>query len=544
MVTRGTCGLPTDDTWCDFHSGGLDADEFLARFERYLRTLREDGDEFDFSGFKFPSVRLDSLTFEQDVHFTGAEFRGDADFTELHFLGEADFDQVTFLGDASFWGCEFDSEAGFYETRFLKEARFSSEFKGRADFGAAEFAGTADFEGTRFRAAAVFGDTADANQGTVFRKTVSFTQCPFEGPSSFYKTHFLASVSFFGARFSALADLSFVRFDAPDGFAEFSKVHFSDAAIFHQSVFNTNAAFVAVFIGPRGLRIVDAEIRGTLLLQDLRSPEPAPRMSIRGTRIRTRGAVRFVGAARSREGARPLRLEATEFAFSDADQIDFVDCAWRSDAGGSRIRARLAQLALGVPARGNVVFDENSLSDSAADVPAPIDRRFTDDGADWDGGRAQFSLALTEPVALTHTQVADIYKALRRALETRSKYAEASLFHVREMEMRRFAQAERSTNKGRFSRWARRSFSVLAFYRALGWYGESYRLSLAWSAIVVLLFTAAWSTQGLSPTEALLRSTRAFLQIESSTLADIVERILGLTLIGLTALAVRRQFSR
>jgi Pentapeptide repeats (9 copies) len=126
-----------------------------------------------FSHAKFNNTAwFDSATFDSDqAKFEDASFGGRAEFIEATFMGKALFKKADFQGDAQFRAASFRSDAcfpdtvftgkaGFSEVAFIGNAKFDkTQFNGGAWFDRANFHGRAEYRGASFKGEAAFGDT-------------------------------------------------------------------------------------------------------------------------------------------------------------------------------------------------------------------------------------------------------------------------------------------------------------------------------------------------------------------------------------------------
>jgi uncharacterized protein YjbI with pentapeptide repeats len=151
----------------------------------------------------------------------------------------------------------------------------------------------------------------------------------------------------------------------------------------------------------------------------------------------------------------------------------------------------------------------------------------------------------------TYTNVAEIYRKLRKNYESKLRYTEAGDFFKGEMEMRRMAIAPKPEL---FSK-LKRNLSTIAFYKLLSNYGESWKRVALWILLSFSLFALAHTVPILlNPPidsqiqaifyENLKRSIFVFFQLKSEDLLDVLERVWSGLLIGLSYIALRRQLER
>ena len=124
--------------------------------------------------------------------------------------------------------------------------------------------------------------------------------------------------------------------------------------------------------------------------------------------------------------------------------------------------------------------------------------------------------------------------------------AEAGDFFVGEMEMQRL---DVGATRGTW-RWCARNLSLLALYKYVALYGESYRRLFSWGAILILAFAALRLQRVPSPGQvdvatALGRSVAAFFQLPvTNTGLDVAERLLSAPILGLLLVSLKRTFER
>jgi hypothetical protein len=148
----------------------------------------------------------------------------------------------------------------------------------------------------------------------------------------------------------------------------------------------------------------------------------------------------------------------------------------------------------------------------------------------------------------TYDAVAQLYRRLRRNYEDNYRFAEAGDFFIGEMEMRRLDVKARLTNKNlkRIESWFRKNFSFLGIYKHLFLYGESYIRPAIWAIIVIVSYPMLvhWLINASIPNDLytyLRNSSASFFQMDSSYIG---ERLIGVPLLGLLFIALKRKFER
>jgi uncharacterized protein YjbI with pentapeptide repeats len=124
--------------------------------------------EFGRATFQGGEAGFDRATFEGGAHFDQATFHGEATFDkamfkdsawfgDAKFRGGAGFSGATFQGRAGFGGAKFKGEAAFHETTFAGGAWFArADFEDETWFGKATFRDETRFIGATFQGEAGF----------------------------------------------------------------------------------------------------------------------------------------------------------------------------------------------------------------------------------------------------------------------------------------------------------------------------------------------------------------------------------------------------
>ena len=151
-----------------------------------------------------------------------------------------------------------------------------------------------------------------------------------------------------------------------------------------------------------------------------------------------------------------------------------------------------------------------------------------------------------------YESVAQLYRRLRKNYESNYRFAKAGDFFIGEMEMRRLNVNTRFKNKilRKIILWVKRNLTLAAWYKYLGYYGESTLYPAAWAAGTILFFsllnhlTQAGSLSVEEYLKALTNSIATFFQLRSETTFDIFERLLSIPILGLFFMALKRKFER
>jgi uncharacterized protein YjbI with pentapeptide repeats len=168
----------------------------------------------------FGNIDFKDVKFDDQTHFSHADFQGKAyfrksrftigaDFLSASFQKRADFRGAQFCGPATFSATQFHGIAGFSFARFDRRADFiGSRFKDKAVFERAVFAGRAFFEGAVFDGLANFEET-------IFQQVADFEQAEFTGEANYRKAMFKGTtVDFSGVKLQSGIDLRLANLDS------------------------------------------------------------------------------------------------------------------------------------------------------------------------------------------------------------------------------------------------------------------------------------------------------------------------------------------
>lgn len=164
--------------------------------------------------------------------------------------------------------------------------------------------------------------------------------------------------------------------------------------------------------------------------------------------------------------------------------------------------------------------------------------------SDWKPSVAQDAAEVADRPTLTASQVAGVYRALRKSLESQSNEAATSDFYYGEMEMRRADQAATLSEK-----------VILTAYWLVSGYGlRALRAVLALCVLVAAgsvalhvwgLPDSTWSNASLTAVESVVPGFRLPADLTESGRATIlVLRVIGPVLLALAALALRNRVKR
>lgn len=385
----------------------------------------------------------------------------------------------------------------------------NSTFEGEADFFRASFGGRegfvdhANFNSCTFKSkvsfwATDFGGGSGSNPGVEFRHAV------FVGPAEFNSATFEAWATFSQAEFQAKALFSKASFK---GKTDFSSTNFAKEAEFRETSFAEGDFSYAEFFDE--VQFIETKFPGDFILSP-NSVLIAKGIFFRDVQFVAPEKVQFRGLETT-----PIDLRNVSFLSIDIDRVVFVDEKWASKLSAPGLRKRTA------------VIDEELIALSERYMDHPLKQSLP-----------------------TYEKVKQLYRRLRKNYESAARYAEAGDFFIGEMEMRRLD----TKVKNRFLRWLCQNFSLIALYRLLSLYGESYRRLLAWSVVIVIAFTVlrVFALPIGAPKFSLYvilsqigNSISAFLQLpRGHSGLDITERILSAPIIGLLLVSLKRNFER
>jgi uncharacterized protein YjbI with pentapeptide repeats len=218
----------------------------------------------------FGEARFLNVHFSEDTYFTGAQFLGEANFRNARFTREANFTGIQFSGGANFKDVHFSEIAFFGSVQFSKEARFSNaqfiknayfrcarfleksyfgnvRFLGEARFSGAQFSGEVTFKGVQFSKEAYLVSTQFSDKAYFRRAQFSgqayFEGAQFSGEANFRNARFTKETRFSGAQFLMEANFQSVRFSE---IVKFSFAQFLNYTNFGRSWFLKNGLFTNV----------------------------------------------------------------------------------------------------------------------------------------------------------------------------------------------------------------------------------------------------------------------------------------------------------
>jgi hypothetical protein len=539
------------------------------------------------AGFERATIQgpasFSDVEFKGGVSFAKTTFDGNAHFGETTFAAAAKFDRAQFLGNAYFRGTTFHGQVDYFKANFKRIAFFERAcFEDEALFRKAEFTedarfhgailNSASFKNSRFKSTAIFGKARFGGladfKGTVFGRSAAFSTTRFNGPAHFGGAVFERDAGFreatfgVGARFAGARFEGEVRFDgtACNGDAGFQRAAFKrarqfgplraerfllDGAVFHDHVrieieADALSARGATFIAGTHLRVRRADV----FLEDadfvrqatLLGVQDRPRLiSLHGAHVAPLvlsdidlRMCSFFGA----HGLESMRIEAS--------------CLWPSTPGGWWASKRETIAEEHRWRSSSQAGNWTQKARAALRLPAPTPW--------WEGETPTFGNGGGRDRSLEPSQIAAVYRALRKAREDNKDEAGAGDLYYGEMEMRRHAGSNAAAGETSRSVGER---TVLMAYWIVSGYGLRALRSLASLILVLLVGAALLSWFGFHDPydygQAVLFATESSISVlrppESSLSAggqavQICLRLLGPLFFGLALLAVRARVKR
>jgi uncharacterized protein YjbI with pentapeptide repeats len=466
-----------------------------ALIERYRPIAQGMKDLWLFIGFVFPDMsgyhNLYGLLFGT-AGFRGAQFFGVASFGGAQFTGAADFSHAQFTGSANFRGAQFLGAANFSEARFTGAANFSeARFTYAADFGHAQFTGSADFSGAQFTGSADFGHAQ-------FTDAAGFPWAQFTGAAYFSHAQFTGSVNFLWAEFTGAAYFGRAQFTGSANFwqaefmyaADFSEAQFTGSAHFSGAKFTSAVRFTRAEFGvkPEDKPVIDftgcqllncLSFDGTqisdkalVLLWKLdfihgRSDVELDPKTGKGTILEPAGMVEFKDIFRGMDRISFLHTDV----YSDRLHFRFFDVKWQADPGLFLHDAGLV--------KGGVEAAKGAFGGWFGALPEMFHQPFepeadSEEHSDWTRGLAE----------LLRLDVERVAREIRRYYEDYGNYSDAGDYHIAEMEYRR-AGARGFT------------WFVLTLYNWVSRYGEVPSRALWWLGGIVLIPALVYPFSGI-----------------------------------------------
>lgn len=421
-------------------------------------------------------------------------------------LGNARFGSATFQGNARFESAIFENYAGFESAKFESSAQFlSATFQGYAGFGSVTFQGDAEFESATFQSVAEFASAA-------FRNVAGFGSATFESYAEFESATFQGYAGFGSAKFMGDARFGAAVFE---GDARFGAATFHGDPRFESATFQGDTQFESV-VFERRVSLGPLVCAGRMSLSGAVFNGPATlsfaarRLECRRTRWLSTAEVRLrytsVDFAHAVfEYPLTIAAEADPFVLSTGEPLEERAFAHAPDAavritslrGVDAAHLVLADVDLsGCLFTGTVHLDQVRLEGacSFAEVPPGMHwrhgcparftpRRTLAEEHHWRAKQPDAVPGWNAPVLGTGragpTQLAPVYRALRKAFEDSKNEPGAADFYYGEMEMRRHDR----TTTSRAERGLLHAYWILSGYglralRALGWLAAAMLVTL------------------------------------------------------------------
>ena len=285
----------------------------------------------------------------------------------------------------------------------------------------------------------------------------------------------------------------------------FEYASFVGGVEFSKCIFDAEAQFFATAFGGHEVYL-ETRFPGDFAA-DRNSVFVAKGVFFRDVEYVSPGKVQFRGLANAR-----IDLRNVSFLSTNIENVVFVDERWQRDPPRWARRTRKR------------VIDEDLIESSKQYLDHPLKQALP-----------------------SYEKVKRLYRDLRKNYEAAGRYAEAGDFFIGEMEMRRLD----TTVQSPLFRWLSQNCSLLGLYKHVSLYGESHGRLIAWSAVLVILFTVlrlVHSPNALSAATVFSRfgdSAAAFFQFPKSNYTlDLVERIISAFVLGLLLVSLKRNFER
>ena len=414
--------------------------------------------------------------------------KGDLNFYKYHFP-EIDFSNIV---------KEFKELTEFNKTIFHGNVTFKYiDFARNAIFNGVMFLGVASFIGVKFTGGVQFRETT-------FSEITMFDGATFSELTWFFQTVFLKTVGFNDTTFSGITMFDKVTFEKNTGF---NRVTFKGVSQFNNAIFNENAVFInlQIFKTLEFNQIIIQRIL-TLLVGKWMPQTINPQyqsiclVQIRNVIIKENGKFIISGSL----GAVSLELVAgISLLNNDLTLFEFIDETWIREGGKQNGR--------------KIIIDEIFLEKQAE-------------------GEEKL------PYNPTPDHVSQTYRRLRDNYENARRYSEAGDFYIGEMEILR------KYGPSLLNRILYNVYDILAVY------GESVSWPLIWILILVPSIAGFRCIFLRNPPlelflveyfKELSSTVKAFFPFNRiSKIRDILTRLVGSLLLGLTFIAIRRRLER
>ncbi|MFZ3166177.1 MAG: pentapeptide repeat-containing protein [Candidatus Methanoperedens sp.] len=384
----------------------------------------------------------------------------------------------------------FPNTISFEQHIFKKPVLFvNAKFDKKVQFLESNFNDIADFTGAEF-CDEVNLLNAQFNKNAIFvsvrfRKKAIFIDVKFDQEANFDGAEFDDEASFYGTKFDEESDFNEAKFNKK---ADFITAEFNKAASFTDVQFCSKAFFNEVKFN-NDVFFSGTEFMEEVSFRDTVFENKLQKIIFRFCRFHKPSDVKF----------QDVNLSNVSFLYTDITKVEFLNEKWAKKNG------RL------------IVVDE-SIREG------------------W----------------ITYDAIAQLYRRLRWNYEANYKFAEAGDFFIGEMEMRRRNVITRFRNENirNIELWIKENFSLLGIFKHLSLYGESYIRPLIFAFIIIISYPLLmhWlfnASSVIQPDDFLYvdlrKSAASFFQMDSTY---IVERIIGIPILGLSFIALKRKFER
>jgi uncharacterized protein YjbI with pentapeptide repeats len=523
-----------------------------ARLEKLLAAApRRDGRPL------LRNVNLNNATITGDAHFDGAIFTGNARFDGATFEGPARFDGATFEGLVHFDGATFQDVARF-DRRVI--------FKGDAHFPDVTFTRDASFREATFEGDAHF-DRATFKGDASFHKA-SLKEAFALGPMLALGRLELDGASFGGIEIRVSADkVSCERtvFHGPANLqVRWAEVALDRAAFESASLLAASDEFTALPV------LDEVEQKALEALQDAERRELAPRCEGHAQVSGRTEQPRLVSLRRANVAdlvVSDVDLRSCRFAGAhNLDRLRFEGAIkWPGSLDGWRWKVKPLAPRRPRSSRRTIAEEHEwrsrrrSTEDAVASEVAACD----DVSARWYPKQYEsppWLGSVAETKVLHPSQIARLYRALRKGREDNKDEPGAADFYYGEMEMRRNARRRRG-EPAAAARTSWPEWAILSLYWLVSGYGLRASRALIALALTVVAFAVAFDLRGFQPDQAFDRTLlfsaesisglfrvpqlpRGVRLTEEGQWLQMALRLLGPLLFGLALLALRGRVKR
>ncbi|MDV8071165.1 pentapeptide repeat-containing protein [Rhodococcus sp. IEGM 1366] len=468
-----------------------------------------------FSGATFTgAARFDLAKFDKGATFSSATFSAASRFDGARYSGPAGFNESTFGSDTTFDGVEFGGEAKFCAVTLRQRATFSGvTFNSASRFDRVRFGGPVSFEGSTFGGDATFdGATFDAlarpDFSQVVARSLEFQRVKFhsaiEGAWATELVSFVEAIFDEPTIIRALCrkmDISRAEFrsggtiEIRGGSLDASAANFGARTVLSDPGADAWKDWIGVVASERGVtavRVSSAEPLASLLtdpprLQSLRRTAVAnlELSAVDLTECRFAGAhgldkmqidsaCAFPTAPADTAFRKPVRF-TRRTVIADERMWREQNATWdQSDSGSSTHSANAPDIQV-VPTSDMPARDVEPASvdpDGATTEPAGVGALRTGSTSAEKSTTPTAPTRIPDNERLDATEVAGIYRSLRKGLEDASNEPGAADFYYGEMEMRRLAHRMSSATGHKpsfFENWLLTAYWLVSGYGLRAW---------------------------------------------------------------------------